>query len=163
MNPIFPAGASPQMTRPGVRRTMALGATDSKGTVMIVRILLLLLGVLHVVSGVFMLVAPGVWYVVVPGVVMTGPFNAHFIYDIGMAFVASGIGLAYGARPGRTAAIVACAGAVWPVLHALIHIKGWAANGLPSDANVAISEAVGVVAMAALGAGLAWLRVRGEG
>ena len=43
---------------PGVRRTMALGATDSKGAVMIVRILLLLLGVLHVVSGVFMLVAP---------------------------------------------------------------------------------------------------------
>lgn len=130
---------------------------------MAVRLLLLVVGLAHIVNGLFMLVAPGVWYVVVPGVVMTGPFNAHFIYDIGMAFVASGFGLAYGARSGRTAAIVACAGAVWPMLHALIHVKGWAANGLPSDANVAISEAVGVVAIAALGAGLAWLRVRGEG
>ncbi len=128
---------------------------------MIVRILLLLLGLLHVVNGVFMLVAPGVWYVMVPGVVMTGAFNAHFIYDIGMAFIASGAMLAIGARSGRDAAVYACAGATWPVLHALIHIKGWMSGGFPTEANVAMSEAVGVVGLAALGAMLAWLRMRG--
>ncbi len=130
---------------------------------MIVRLLLALLGLLHIVNGVFMLVAPGVWYSVVPGVAATGSFNSHFVYDIGMAFLASGAGLAYGARAGRTAAIIACAGAVWPVLHALIHVDGWAMNGLPSDPQAAISEAVGVVGLAVLGALLAWLRVRGEG
>jgi len=130
---------------------------------MIVRILLLLLGLLHIVNGLFMLVAPGVWYSVVPGVAATGSFNSHFVYDIGMAFLASGAGLAYGARAGRTAAIIACAGAAWPVLHALIHVDGWAMNGFPSDPQAAISEAVGVVGLAALGALLAWLRVRGEG
>jgi hypothetical protein len=126
----------------------------------IVRLLLLVVGLIHVVTGVAMLVAPGVWYVVVPGVVMTGPFNAHFIYDIGMAFLASGVMLALGARGGRNAAAYACAGAVWPVLHALIHVKGWLSHGFPAETNVAISEGVGVVALAVLGALLAWLRMR---
>jgi hypothetical protein len=128
--------------------------------VMIVRLLLLVVGLIHVFTGLAMLVAPGVWYVMVPGVVMTGPFNAHFIYDIGMAFLASGAMLALGARANRNAAVYACAGAVWPVLHALIHIKGWMSHGFPAETNVAISEVVGVVALAALGAILAWLRMR---
>lgn len=129
---------------------------------MIARILLLLLGLLHIVNGAFMLVAPGVWYVMVPGVVMTGAFNAHFIYDIGMAFLASGAMLAMGARSGRDAAVYACAGATWPVLHALIHVKGWMSNGFPAQSNVAMSEVAGVVLIALLGAALAWLRMRGE-
>lgn len=129
---------------------------------MVVRLLLLVLGLIHIVNGLFMLVAPGVWYVMVPGVVMTGAFNAHFIYDIGMAFLASGAFLAVGARAGKEAAICACAGATWPVLHALIHVKGWMTNGFPAESNVAISEVVGVVGLAAFGALLAWLRVRGE-
>ncbi|HEX4860717.1 MAG TPA: hypothetical protein VFV07_05735 [Rhizomicrobium sp.] len=129
---------------------------------MIVRILLLLLGLLHIVNGAFMLVAPGVWYVMVPGVVMTGAFNAHFIYDIGMAFIASGAMLAMGARSSRDAAVYACAGATWPVLHALIHVKGWMSNGFPTESNIAMSEIVGVVLIALLGAALAWLRIRGE-
>lgn len=130
---------------------------------MAVRLLLLVLGLFHIANGLFMLVAPGVWYVMVPGVVDTGPFNAHFIYDIGMAFVASGAGLAWGARAGRGAALIACAGAAWPVLHALIHIDGWAMNGFPADARIATSEVVGVAGLAALGAALAWLRLKGEG
>jgi hypothetical protein len=125
---------------------------------MVVRFLLLVVGLIHIVNGLAMLVAPGVWYVVVPGVAMTGAFNAHFIYDIGMAFLASGAMLAMGARLGKSAAVYACAGATWPVLHALIHIKGWMSNGFPAESNVAVSEVVGVVALAALGAILAWLR-----
>ena len=129
---------------------------------MIVRLLLLVVGLIHIVTGLAMLIAPGVWYVMVPGVVMTGPFNAHFIYDIGMAFLASGAMLAMGARANRNAAVYACAGAVWPVLHALIHIKGWMSHGFPTETNVAISEALGVVALGALGAALAWSRAREE-
>jgi hypothetical protein len=129
---------------------------------MIVRLLLPVLGLIHIINGLFMLVAPGVWYVMVPGVVMTGAFNAHFIYDIGMAFLASGAMLAMGARSGRDAAVYACAGATWPVLHALIHVKGWMSNGFPAGSNVAMSEVVGVLLIALLGAALAWLRMRGE-
>ncbi len=129
---------------------------------MVVRALLVLLGLFHIINGAFMLVAPGVWYTMVPGVIDTGPLNQHFIYDIGMAFVASGAMLVLGARAGRAAATLACAGATWPALHALIHIEGWATMGFPSDTQVAIAEVVGVVALAILGVVLAWLRAKGE-
>jgi len=129
---------------------------------MIVRILLLLLGASHIVNGLFMLIAPADWYASVPGVTATGPFNPHFVLDIGMAFVASGAGLMLGARRGTSAAILACAGAAWPALHALIHIDGWLMHGFPADTRIATSEAIGVVGLSALGVVLAWLRVRGE-
>jgi len=129
---------------------------------MIVRILLLLLGASHIVNGLFMLIAPADWYASVPGVTATGPFNPHFILDIGMAFVASGAGLMLGARRAASAAILACAGAAWPALHALIHIDGWLMHGFPADTRIATSEAIGVVGLSALGVVLAWLRVRGE-
>ena len=129
---------------------------------MAVRLLLPILGLSHIANGMFMLIAPAEWYATVPGVTLTGPFNAHFILDIGMAFIASGAGLAYGARTGRSAALIACAGATWPVLHALIHVEGWLMHGLPSDPTIAASEAIGVGVLSALGAVLAWLRLKGE-
>jgi hypothetical protein len=130
---------------------------------MIVRALLLLLGLLHIANGLFMLIAPADWYMSVPGVTATGPFNPHFILDIGMAFVASGAGLLLGARRNAHAAILACAGATWPALHALIHIDGWLMHGFPADPQIAVSDVVGVVGLAVLGVALAWLRLRGEG
>ena len=127
---------------------------------MIVRLLLLLLGILHIANGLFMLVAPADWYMSVPGVTATGPFNPHFILDIGMAFVASGAGLMLGAQRNAAAAILPCAGAAWPALHALIHIDGWLMHGFPADPQIAMSEVVGVAGLAALGVALAWLRLR---
>ena len=129
---------------------------------MMVRMLLVLLGLFHVANGALMLLAPGLWYTMVPGVIDTGPLNQHFIYDIGMAFVASGAMLVLGARAGRSAAMLACAGATWPALHALIHIEGWFTMGFPSDAQVAFSDVVAVVGLSALGVALAWLRLKGE-
>jgi hypothetical protein len=49
------------------------------------------LGILSAVNGVFMVVAPAAWYPIVPGVVESGPFNAHFIRDIGAAFLVAEI------------------------------------------------------------------------
>src|SRR3569832_1095055 len=129
---------------------------------MIVRMLLLLLGIIHIVNGLFMLIAPAEWYATVPGVTLTGPFNPHFILDIGMAFVASGAGLMLGARRNANAAILACAGATWPALHALIQIDGWLMHGFPADTQIALSGAIGVVGLALLGAVLAWMRTKEE-
>ena len=127
---------------------------------MIIRLLLALIGVANVANGLFMLFAPGQWFASVPGVPV--PFNPHFVEDIGMAYIASGAGLAFGARAGRTSAVVACAGATWPVLHALIHIDGWLMHRFPADSQIAVSEVIGVVGLATLGAVLAWLRLKGE-
>jgi hypothetical protein len=129
---------------------------------MVIRALLLLLGVLHLANGAAMLIAPMDWYEAVPGVTATGPFNHHFILDVGMAFIASGGLLALGARTGTSAASFAVAGATWPILHALIHVAGWFTHGFPTEAHIAFSEVVGVIALAALGGLLAWFRMKGE-
>lgn len=107
--------------------------------------------------------APDSWYAAVPGVPMSGPMNPHFIGDIGLVFIASGGGLLLGARAGATAATLALAGAAWPMLHGFMHIAEWLEHGFPVRPDVALSEAVGVVAISFLGAGLAWLRAREEG
>ena len=127
---------------------------------MIIRLLLALVGLANMANGLFMLIAPDRWFAAVPGVPV--PFNPHFVMDIGMAYIASGAGIALGARMGRSSAILACAGAAWPVLHAFIHIDGWLMHGFPADTQIAISEVVGVVGLATLGAVLAWLRFKGE-
>ena len=127
---------------------------------MAVRILLVLLGLATIANGGFMLADPMAWYHAVPGVVATGPFNHHFISDIGLAYIASGIGFMLGARAGIRNAVFAIAGAAWPALHALLHIWGWLSNGFPADIQVALTEIVGVVVLAALGVVLAWLRAR---
>lgn len=60
--------------------------------------LLLVLAVFHGINGVVMLAAPTLWYESVPGVVETGPANAHFIRDIGLGFLAAAVALALAAR-----------------------------------------------------------------
>jgi hypothetical protein len=127
-----------------------------------IRILLLLLGILHLGNGAAMLVAPKNSYEAVPGVAATAPFNHHINLDDGMAFIASGGLLVLGARTSSSAASFAIAGASWPILHALIHVTGWFTSGFPSAPRVAFSEVVGVVALALLGAVLAWFRSKGE-
>jgi hypothetical protein len=128
-----------------------------------IRIVLILLGIFHVANGLFMLAAPDQWYVTVPGVPATGPFNHHFIVDIGLAFIASGAGLLMASRVGATAATLALAGSVWPALHGLFHLWGWIAEGIPSDPQILVSDAVAVMLASFLGFVLAWIWARREG
>ncbi len=44
-----------------------------------------------------MLAVPADWYFAVPGVTTTGPFNQHFIRDIGLIFVLIGVAYIWGA------------------------------------------------------------------
>jgi hypothetical protein len=125
------------------------------------RLVLLVLGILHIVNGAWMLASPMSWYAAIPGVAQTGPINHHFVQDIGLAFLASGAGLVVGGRKGMAA--YAIAGTIWPGLHALLHIWGWFAHGFPQAADVAASEAIGVVLVGALGAWAAFSHARKEG
>ena len=130
---------------------------------MFVRAGLILVGVFYLINGAAMIAVPAYWYAATPGVVATGPMNPHFIRDIGLIFVASGAGFLLGARSGSTAAALALAAATWPALHALFHVWLWFAYGFPQAADVAVTEALGVVGLAAVGAWLAWLRAKREG
>lgn len=74
-------------------------------------------------NGLFLLAAPAVWYVSVPGVTTTGPFNQHFLRDIGLIFLLVGGGFLWGAAKPALRAPFWGAGAVWLSGHALFH--GW--------------------------------------
>jgi hypothetical protein len=73
----------------------------------------------------------------VPGVTATGPFNAHFIKDIGAAYLVGGLGLGwFAARPAEGWA-AAVAGTAFFTLHALIHVADAVLGGHAAMAGMA--------------------------
>lgn len=84
--------------------------------------LAVLLGLLMEANGVFMLAAPADWYFAVPGVPSTGPFNQHFLRDIGIVFLFLGTAFLMGAaRPGARVGLWSAA-TLWLSCHALFHL-----------------------------------------
>jgi uncharacterized protein YjeT (DUF2065 family) len=105
------------------------------------------LGLLLVANGLLMLLDPARWYAIVPGVPETGPFNPHFVRDIGAAYVVTGVAVAWLARDAR-AVPAALAGALFLTLHALVHIAD-AIAGWPHTDHF-LSDLVAVFAPAAI-------------
>jgi hypothetical protein len=67
-------------------------------------------GLLAAANGVFMLAVPAEWYAIVPCAQNSGPLNAHFIRDIGAAFLVAGGSMVWFARDARARpAALACA------------------------------------------------------
>ncbi|HEY8950349.1 MAG TPA: hypothetical protein VIM56_15800 [Rhizomicrobium sp.] len=130
---------------------------------MINRWILGFLGLFHLLGGLWMITASEHWFGSVPGVPLEGPFNHHFIIDIGFAFAASGAGMLMAFRNGVAAAAFVLAGATWPALHACFHVWEWISDGLPSDPHILISTGVGVIVASFLGFTLAWMRAKQEG
>jgi hypothetical protein len=80
-----------------------------------------LLGVAMEANGVFMLVSPDTWYLAVPGVTETGPFNQHFLRDIGLIFVLIGGAFLLGAARPQFRVVAWAAPTLWLAGHALFH------------------------------------------
>ncbi|MCB2112922.1 MAG: hypothetical protein R3C42_05110 [Parvularculaceae bacterium] len=75
------------------------------------------------INGAIMLAAGRYWYDTTPSVADTGPFNPHFVADIGAAYVVAGLSLlARAIRPEYWPAAVA--GAAFFAAHAIIHVIG---------------------------------------
>ena len=81
----------------------------------------MLLGVAMIANGVFMLVSPEGWYVAVPGVTSTGPFNQHFVRDIGLIFLLLGGAFLAGAALPHVRVLLWAAPSIWLTGHALFH------------------------------------------
>jgi peptidoglycan/LPS O-acetylase OafA/YrhL len=80
-----------------------------------------ILALFNLTNGLAMIFASSAWWASVPGVPDTGPFNLHFVQDVGAAFLASG--LALGLRTWRAVHWpAAVAGSTFLVAHALIHL-----------------------------------------
>jgi hypothetical protein len=100
-------------------------------------------------NGVAMLAAGHWWYGAVAGVPETGPFNPHFVKDIGAAYVVVGAAFAWlAARPSPLAKGASLAAALFLVLHASIHLV--AAFGDPAGLADLIRDFPGVILPALL-------------
>jgi hypothetical protein len=84
-------------------------------------ILAWIIGAALAANGLFMLADPAAWYAAVPGVMLTGPLNPHFVRDIGGAYLVAGASLAaFAINPRARGA--ALAGSAFLTVHALVHL-----------------------------------------
>lgn len=95
------------------------------------RTILIFIAVAYALNGLWLLVDPQLWYDTIPGITMLGPYNTHFLRDVGIVYLVSGAGLWWGLGRGRGAALVIAA--AWPALHAIYHFQMWIARGFPFD------------------------------
>jgi hypothetical protein len=116
-------------------------------------LLALILGLGLAVNGLLMLADPAGWYGLVPGVPTTGPFNVHFVRDIGCAYVVAGLGLAAFGLDARARG-GALAGGAFLSLHALVHLWDWAAGR--EDLFHILNDLPAVFAPPAIALWLAW-------
>lgn len=79
------------------------------------------LGILALANGFYMLYSPAGWYFAVPGVTTTGPFNQHFIRDIGLIFLFMGMAFLVGSRRPQYRVVLWSTATLWLWAHALFH------------------------------------------
>lgn len=77
----------------------------------------------YLVTGLYIAVLPLVFYETGPGVSDTGPYNMHFLRDVGFAFTVSALGIAYGLRRNLKPLVVFGTG--WLAMHGLFHLILW--------------------------------------
>jgi hypothetical protein len=93
----------------------------------------LLFSLLSLSNGAWMLLFPQSWYTDLPAdVPHTGPFNAHFVRDLGVAFVVSGLAFAWSARNIDRSYPVHIGLTIFFTGHALIHLLDIATGHLPT-------------------------------
>jgi hypothetical protein len=81
----------------------------------------ILMGLAALANGLFMLVTPERWYLSVPGVTDTGPFNQHFVRDIGLIFLLVGAAFLLGAARPDYRIVLWAVPTLWLAAHALFH------------------------------------------
>lgn len=84
--------------------------------------LLLVFGLVSISNALWMLAGPMHWYTDLPaGVPDTGPFNPHFVRDIGCAFLATGVALVWAALQPRFRLPLVVVASVFLAAHAALH------------------------------------------
>lgn len=92
-----------------------------------------LLALILGVNALAMLFAGLWWYGVVPGVTATGPYNPHFVRDIGAAYFAVAAALSMFAVRPREAAPALIPAALFLTLHSAIHVFDAVCGPRPLD------------------------------
>ena len=96
--------------------------------------LFLILGIAMIANALWMLAGPMHWYQELPAAVPdTGPFNPHFVRDIGCAFLTAGVGLIWAAVSERYRLPLAVMSTAFLGTHGLLHVYDTARGYLGSD------------------------------
>jgi hypothetical protein len=88
----------------------------------VVTVTAVLLGFVMLANGTWQLINPEGWYWTIPGVPDRGPFNQHFVRDLGIIYSMTGIGLLMGALRPQQRFAYWWAPCFWLVGHALFHV-----------------------------------------
>lgn len=81
-----------------------------------------MLAIFAIANGIFMVLAPESWYYAVPGVIERGPFNQHFIRDIGILYMLMGSAFAFGIKSELGRFYLWLMPTLWLMGHALFHV-----------------------------------------
>lgn len=93
--------------------------TEDRGVVLWI---ILVMGVGSILNALWMLAGPMHWYTDLPAAVPdTGPFNPHFVRDIGCAFLATGVALVWAFFSPRFRLPLVSVGALFLAAHAILH------------------------------------------
>lgn len=117
-----------------------------------------LLGVGGIENGLYMLISPVGWYFAVPGVTTTGPFNQHFIRDIGIIFLFIGAAFLIGTFRRETRLVLWGGATLWLACHALFHL--WEVAAGICGPSVLLRDFPAVSLPALIGAGLTLFALR---
>jgi hypothetical protein len=94
----------------------------------------MVLGIAMLANAFWMLAGPMHWYNELPAAVPdSGPFNPHFVRDIGCAFLTCGVGLIWAARSRQFRLPLAAIATAFLVFHALLHVYDTSVGNLPSN------------------------------
>ncbi|WP_284124696.1 hypothetical protein [Parerythrobacter aestuarii] len=88
----------------------------------VVQAILATIAIFALLNGMVMLIAPAGWYAALDTVQATGPSNAHFIADIGLAYMVSGLLILFASANPALRWGSALAGALWLGGHGLLHV-----------------------------------------
>ncbi|MBV8682219.1 MAG: hypothetical protein JO111_05045 [Caulobacteraceae bacterium] len=113
------------------------------------------LGALLAADGLAMLIFPLAWYGAVPGVITTGPFNPHFVADIGVAYLTTATALAWFALDPAVAWSALAIGSLFLDAHAAIHVVGAVTS--PACGSLILRDLPGVFVPALLASALVLL------
>jgi len=82
----------------------------------------------YLLTGLWMAVLPHDFYLNAPGARETGPYNMHFVRDVGFAFVTSSLAVGYGVFANLKPLCVF--GSLWLLMHGLFHLALWVIHGM---------------------------------
>jgi hypothetical protein len=122
-----------------VKGEWSMHVTEENRALSIAVYVMVMLNVLYLsVNGLFMLIVPAVWYEGLPGVTDTGPFNQHFIRDIGIINLFLAVAFAIGLVRPEFRVVLWAAATLWLSAHAVFHLWEVAVgicspSGIPRD------------------------------